>query len=137
MKKFLSSIIICLYALITLSSCQNNPVYYKTGWFYDSENHWCYLTCDIPYCKLEDKVDFGNHIDENNDRICDICDYFDENKVCEFEYVANEEGHYLHMLCSCCRVDSLLVPHSDTDNNSICDICYYKINIHDEPTNYF
>ena len=64
-----------------------------------------------------------NHIDENNDGICDDCNH--EHTI---TYVsAGESGHFENYTCGCPH-DHGAVPHYDEDIDLICDACGYDMN---------
>lgn len=63
-----------------------------------------------------------NHIDENNDGICDDCNH--EHTI---TYVsAGESGHFENYTCGCPH-DHGAVPHYDENGDYICDACGYII----------
>ena len=64
-----------------------------------------------------------NHIDENNDGICDDCNH--EHTI---TYVSSgESGHFENYTCGCPH-DHGAVPHYDEDIDLICDACGYDMN---------
>ena len=64
-----------------------------------------------------------NHIDENNDGICDDCGH--KHTI---TYVsAGESGHFENYTCGCPH-DHGAVPHYDEDIDLICDACGYDMN---------
>ena len=67
-----------------------------------------------------------NHIDENNDGICDDCNH--EHTV---TYVsAGESGHFENYTCGCPH-DHGAVPHYDENGDYICDACGYVMPEHE------
>ena len=63
-----------------------------------------------------------NHIDENNDGICDDCNH--EHTI---TYVSvGELGHFENYTCGCLQ-DFVGVPHYDENDDFICDACGYVI----------
>ena len=63
-----------------------------------------------------------NHIDENNDGICDDCNH--EHTI---TYVsAGTTGHFENYTCGCPHDDGA-VPHYDENGDHICDACGYVI----------
>ena len=67
-----------------------------------------------------------NHIDENNDGICDDCNH--EHTI---TYVsAGESGHFENYTCGCPH-DHGDVPHYDENGDYICDACGYVILEHE------
>ena len=64
-----------------------------------------------------------NHIDENNDGICDNCGH--KHTI---TYVsAGESGHFENYMCGCPH-DHGAVPHYDENMDLICDACGYELN---------
>ena len=67
-----------------------------------------------------------NHIDENNDGICDDCNH--EHTI---TYVsAGESGHFENYTCGCPH-DHGDVPHYDENGDYICDACGYVMPEHE------
>ena len=67
-----------------------------------------------------------NHIDENNDSICDDCNH--EHTI---TYVsAGESGHFENYTCGCPH-DHGDVPHYDENGDHICDACGYVMPEHE------
>ena len=67
-----------------------------------------------------------NHIDENNDGICDDCNH--EHTI---TYVsAGESGHFENYTCGCPH-DHGAVPHYDENDDYICDACGYVMPEHE------
>lgn len=67
-----------------------------------------------------------NHIDENNDGICDDCNH--EHTI---TYVsAGESGHFENYTCGCPH-DHGAVPHYDENGDYICDACGYVMPEHE------
>lgn len=44
---------------------------FRESWSYDNDHHWHSATCE----HKDLTQDYGNHIDENGDHICDVCNF--------------------------------------------------------------
>ena len=74
MKRYLF-IILTMFILL-LTSCNLEHKHTKSDWRYSETEHWRVPECDRENCVVEDVVyDFGKHVDENTDEICDVCNY--------------------------------------------------------------
>ena len=97
-------------------------------------SHWYEYTCGCPY------PDFAElHYDHDNDGFCDACDYEMPAKTCTqpFEWIGNEEGHVMHMLCDCCDAPDVIEPHEDKNGDFVCDICGYVLPEHKHSYSYY
>ena len=73
-----------------------------------------------------------NHIDENNDGICDDCGH--KHTI---TYVsAGTSGHFENYTCGCPH-DHGAVPHYDENIDLICDVCEFNMSEIPTPTNHF
>ena len=74
MKKYLFIMLTML--ILLLSACNLEHNHSKSDWRYSETHHWRVPECDRENCSIEDIVyDYGEHVDENNDDICDVCNY--------------------------------------------------------------
>ena len=75
MKKILRFSLIILFMVI-LSSCNSFKYEHIVDehWSYNEEFHWKYITCSQDRCKIEFAT--YEHVDDDLNNICDICDYF-------------------------------------------------------------
>lgn len=79
MKKYL--LIILTMFILMLTSC-NLEHKHTSQWHYSETEHWRVLVCDRGTCLMDQEgYDFGDHIDENDDKICDICNYSFSNRT--------------------------------------------------------
>lgn len=91
-------------------------------WKNDAQNHWHPATCK----HSGQKGSLAAHVDENNDGICEVCEYFDAEHTHTYAEAwssdANEHWHAAN-----CGHDlvSDKAAHEDADNDGVCDICEY------------
>ena len=96
-------------------------------WLSDAENHWHPATC-----KHEGMVGAkAAHVDENNDGICDVCEYSDPDHSHSYkdEWTTNEEEHWHDADCGHDLV-SEQAPHVDVENDGVCDVCQWFDSTH-------
>lgn len=67
-----------------------------------------------------------NHIDENDDYICDACGYVMPEHEHTGEWYMNEKIHFYEYTCGC-ETKDIAQLHLDGDDNGLCDICGYII----------
>ena len=92
-------------------------------WKSDSNGHWQY--CND--CKQDISSKTG-HEDEDENLICDICDYQIDcpHPTSYVVWKSDSNGHWKY--CNKCKQDiSSKTGHEDEDENLICDICDYPI----------
>jgi hypothetical protein len=91
-------------------------------WLSFETGHSYQFTCGCPSAAVLEL-----HYDNDGDLICDVCDYEMPAKTCTqpFEWVGNEEGHVMHMLCDCCDAPDVIEPHEDKNGDLVCDLCNY------------
>ncbi|MBO5955146.1 MAG: hypothetical protein J6Q13_04205 [Clostridia bacterium] len=71
MKKFLTLMLgICLIipCVLMLSACSHEHTFAET-WSMNDTHHWHASTCE----HSEEKKDYAEHVDEDEDNICDVC----------------------------------------------------------------
>ena len=74
-KKLTISVLAVL--LLCLTSCgMDVHTHSESAWRYNENGHWKMVECDRNDCAIADEVyDFDVHSDDDQDMICDICEY--------------------------------------------------------------
>ena len=137
------------YIVVTLLGNDCEHTYHEGYYWREETGH--YNACDL--CDYADTTSFAEHIDKDDNYICDLCTYElphehfdkDENYFCDVcwevmphehtyeggNYNYNESGHY-----NCCDIcgdidfDSFAA-HEDENEDWGCDICQCKPMPHD------
>ena len=76
-KKIVATVLAILLFLICFVSCSpDEHIHTRSAWKYNDTEHWCAGECNIESCAVEDEIyDFGAHVDDSKDIICDTCGY--------------------------------------------------------------
>ena len=86
-----------------------------------------YAECDECGACFEDTLE--DHVNEDNDDWCDLCDYYvgHEHTFDEEYYHGEDEGHYA--VCDQCDfyLEDTLEDHVNEDNDDWCDLCDYYV----------
>ena len=62
--------------ILLLASCNSKHEHRMSEWHYSETEHWRVPVCGRNDCTVQAEVhDYGEHIDENDDEFCDICNY--------------------------------------------------------------
>ena len=77
MKKLLTILICAIMCVTLLASCDMfKHEHTKSDWKYGETQHWRVPECDRKDCAVETVVyDLGDHIDADENDICDVCGY--------------------------------------------------------------
>ena len=109
MKKSINFLLCLTLALSSLAACteptpssgnkpnsNSTPVHehsYATEWSHDAENHW-------KECECGAKSENAAHADENNDGVCDGCEWnYDHEHTYSKDWTVGENGHYHEVTC--------------------------------------
>ena len=86
-----------------------------------------YAECDECGAYFEDTLE--DHVNEDNDENCDLCDYYvgHEHTFDEEYYHGEEDGHYAQ--CDQCDyyLEDTFEDHVNEDNDDNCDLCDYYV----------
>lgn len=107
-------------------ACQHT--FNEEKWMSDANNHWHPATC-----KHEgQKGALAAHTDENNDGICDVCQYFDENHQHTYDEKWSSDAieHWHEATCDHDLVADKAA-HDDLDNDGVCDTCKWYDQTHE------
>lgn len=135
MKKFLSILLCMVMALTLLAGCgkgdkgtdptetTKHSHTYASEWSSDETNHWYEATCEHTGLK----VNFGEHMDEDLDGLCDVCGYEDQNHKHEFSEDWSTDADYHWHAATCTHIGAVSEKgeHADEDNDGACDVCAY------------
>ena len=91
---------------------------------YDDTNHWFASSCGHNVKKGEEA-----HVDENNDKECDVCGRVDGTHEHTYDTSAWKQSattHYYEATCGC-SLKALEEDHKDNNNDGICDVCEYVL----------
>lgn len=123
MKKNLL-LILCVISLLVscLASCEKECEHtFSDEWMSDSENHWHPATCE--HAETEREA-FAPHVDENEDGICDTCEYSvgHEHSFVD-SWTVTDTHHWKVSTCSHKDEKKQYELHVDEDKDSKCDVC--------------
>ena len=137
MKKLFAFLICIITCLALLSSCNVlKHEHTMSDWKYNKTEHWREPVCGINNCIIQAEVhDLGEHSDEDENEICDVCGYKIEHEHTITYVSAGESGHFENYTCGCPH-DHGAVPHYDENGDYICDACGYVMPKHEHTYKY-
>ena len=101
---------------------------YATEWNHDNDYHWHDVTCthDIPV------ADKAEHKDENNDGICDGCEWnYDHEHTYEAEYSYDKNYHWYAPSCKHNIEGKDKAAHIDANGDGNCEVCLKQFCTHE------
>lgn len=113
-------------ALLALASCGGEEVHvhtYEQAWSSDAAGHWHNATCDCEDLEVE-KAD---HVDKNNDKICDWCEFTDHKHTYASKWTSDADSHWHAASCGCIVAGTDKAAHADADGDGVCDECAFVI----------
>ncbi len=93
---------------------------YEENWSHSETQHWYSVTCghNVPAKSL------GDHVDENNDRACDVCAWdYGHTHTYEDAWSHDAKEHWKTVTCGHSIAEGNVGLHEDADNDSVCDVC--------------
>ncbi len=137
-KKLLALLALVLTVCMLLVACDNptpepehTHTYDTSKWATDRENHWHAASCE----HTGEKIDLDEHIDEDSDEVCDVCEYdLHVHTHNTDEWATDETSHWYAATCGCEDEKLDLGEHTDADTDAICDVCAYEIHYHEYNT---
>lgn len=111
-------------ALVALASCNEHVHTYEDAWSSDASGHWHNLTCDCEDAEPQ-KLD---HVDKNNDKICDYCEFTDHTHTYSDKWTADADNHWYAADCGCTVEGIEKAAHADANGDGECDVCKYVVN---------
>ena len=129
-NKVLKSVLPVLCVAFTVAgaaSCKDNTEHvhtYSSEWSKDATGHWYDMTCDC-----EDVPVKAGHVDKNNDKACDICEYTDHTHTyqADDDWTVDCENHWHAPTCGCIVAGTDKAAHVDENEDGKCDTCSYVI----------
>lgn len=118
MRKALLVLLCMVLALTALVACGHTHTY-EEDWSTDANNHWHDATCE----HTEEKSELGAHIDDNEDFICDTCDYVIHEHTFAAMRSSDATGHWFAATCGH-DVKKDFEPHVDEARDGECDVCF-------------
>ncbi|MBQ8296054.1 MAG: leucine-rich repeat domain-containing protein [Clostridia bacterium] len=109
MKKIFAISLCAIMCVPLLASCDSlKHKHTMSDWRYNETEHWRQLVCGRDDCIVQAEVhDYGEHIDENEDDICDVCNF-------EYEFIfkltANETGYALDRVGAGYQGGDIVIP---------------------------
>ena len=109
MKKILAILICAIMCIAAFTACGIlKHEHTKSDWKHSETEHWRVPECDRINCAVEDVVyDFGKHIDEDENDICDICGY---EYVFVFKLKYDESGYELDRVGAGYQGGDIVIP---------------------------
>ena len=138
MRRFFTIFATVLFGLGCFTACNFLKHEHITGeWEYDEIYHWRIPICTWHKCDFDPYI--GEHIDENLDEKCDICEYTLSEKshtAHTGEWHSSEYAHWYQYTCGCPSPD-IAEEHRDNDGNGVCDACGYVMLEHEHAVEYY
>ncbi len=129
MKRHICSIVCALLIAATLlvfAGCGAHQHTYTDAWSVDAENHWHKASCTDGEDCAEAIASKTAHIDADNDKICDVCEYdYAHTHTFAETFSSDEKSHWYAASCGC-SVEGEKGAHIDADNDGACDSCAYN-----------
>ena len=110
--------------VIMLASCGGNQECdhtFSENWANNETQHWHPATCEHG----EFKDSLANHVDENEDGVCDVCAYDKVGHIHTYaeEWIIEEYYHWHEATCSHTEEQGTYELHSDNNVDAVCDYC--------------
>lgn len=138
--KWLAIVALTLIVCTLLVGCNDNPAptpdehkhtYDTSKWMTDEDNHWHAASCE----HSDERIDAGEHIDDDENEICDVCEYVLHKHAYNTEqWTTDETSHWHASTCGCEDEKLDAGEHADADINAVCDVCGYEIHYHEYDT---
>ncbi len=123
MKRNLSVLFLALAMVATmLVSCGDKCDHtFSDNWASDANQHWHPATCE--HGEIKDSL--ANHVDANEDGVCDVCAYDGVGHDHTFaeEWISDEYYHWHEATCSHSDELGSYGLHSDNNLDYVCDYC--------------
>lgn len=127
MKKGLRWIIsgLVLASTFTVAACGGEEVEehkhtYAATWTSNEAGHWYAATCE----HTDQMANMATHEDEDNDGVCDVCEYgSDHVHTYEEAWTSDETNHWYAVSCGHSVEVKDKAAHVDEGNDGACDVC--------------
>lgn len=126
-RNILLLLCITLLMAVCLVSCNNDCEHtFSQEWASDATSHWHPATC--PHGEIKDSL--ANHIDAEEDGVCDVCAYaVGHIHTAEDKWTYDDTNHWQVATCSHAGELINIALHSDENTDGVCDVC--KGHVHD------
>ncbi len=133
MKKLLLSILAAVLIMPCFTSCANliHKDIPDEEWSYDELQHWKDITCTWNKCDFN--IMSYDHVDENADRVCDVCEYQmpQLNLNTGIKWYTSETHHW-HLPEPAENGAMIGIvygygEHMDENGDMLCDVCDYNV----------
>ena len=95
---------------------------YSVMWTVTATEHYKAASCSHDIAP----TDKGEHKDENNDKVCDVCSYdYGHTHTYSNEWTKTESEHYKAVTCGCTVAPKDKAAHNDPENDGVCNTCSY------------
>lgn len=91
---------------------------YETDWSFDADGHWHASNCEHTGLKKDESA----HVDNNNNFVCDECEYVLHTHTPATEWTTDIDGHWHKTTCGH-DVKLEYGIHADEDKDNKCDVC--------------
>ena len=121
-RKLIALLCVLALAVLCLASCGCKHTF-SDEWYSDETHHWHPATCD--HAETE-RGDFGPHVDEDDDGICDVCDTkAGHTHTYESAWQTDDFHHWKNPTCSHTAIEDneTYGLHVDEDLNGVCEVC--------------
>ncbi len=116
----------CLFAGCGLLGGEPHVHTFESEWTHDATAHWYEATCDCEDVEVT-KI---NHVDVNNDSLCDVCQYdYDHTHSYQTgdDWTVDCTNHWRAATCNHVVAGTDKAAHADTNEDGKCDTCLYVI----------
>ena len=134
--KWLAILALALSVCLLLAGCNETPTpepdehthtYDTSKWIIDDANHWHAASCE----HSDEKIDVSEHIDDDENEICDVCEYVLHKHAYNMDEWATDDGAHWHAsTCGCEDEKADFALHTDAELDALCDVCGFKIHYH-------
>ena len=120
-RNILLLLCITLLMAVCLVSCNNDCEHtFSQEWASDATSHWHPATC--PHGEIKDSL--ANHIDAEEDGVCDVCAYaVGHIHTAEDKWTYDDTNHWQVATCSHAGELINIALHSDENTDGVCDVC--------------
>ena len=124
-KNFWILMLVLALSVSVLSSCVKECNHtFSDEWYSDAEYHWHPATCE----HTEEHKDFGTHVDEEGDGICDVCSLeVGHDHTFASEWSIDDTHHWKQATCTHTNQKKDNELHADEDLDTKCDTCGHHV----------
>ncbi len=115
-------VLLCMVLTLTAFVACGHTHTYEEEWSSDAEGHWYAATCE----HTEEKGSYAAHVDENEDEVCDVCEYTAHVHTFAATLTSDATGHWYAATCGHNTEKKDFEAHVDTARDGECDECGYE-----------